>query len=99
MAPTEILAEQHFRTVMKWLDGTSYRVRLLTGRVTAAKRKALLPAIERGEIDMVIGTHALVQEHVAFRDLALVDHRRAAPIRRHPARARWPARAAIPTCW
>ena len=72
MAPTEILAEQHFRTAMKWLDGTSYRVRLLTGRVTAAKRKALLPAIERGEIDMVIGTHALVQAQVAFRDLALV---------------------------
>jgi ATP-dependent DNA helicase RecG len=72
MAPTEILAEQHYRTVMKWLDGTSYRVRLLTGRVTPAKRRELLPAIERGEIDMVIGTHALVQEHVAFRDLALV---------------------------
>jgi ATP-dependent DNA helicase RecG len=72
MAPTEILAEQHYRTVMKWLDGTKYRVRLLTGRVTAAKRKELLPAIARGEIDLVIGTHALVQEHVTFRDLALV---------------------------
>jgi ATP-dependent DNA helicase RecG len=72
MAPTEILAEQHFRTVMRWLDGTKYRVRLLTGRVTAAKRKELLPAIARGEIDLVIGTHALVQEHVTFRDLALV---------------------------
>jgi len=72
MAPTEILAEQHYRTVMRWLDGTRYRVRLLTGRVTAAKRKELLPAIARGEIDLVIGTHALVQEHVAFRDLALV---------------------------
>ncbi|MEZ5288521.1 MAG: ATP-dependent DNA helicase RecG [Vicinamibacterales bacterium] len=72
MAPTEILAEQHFRTVMKWLDGTRYRVRLLTGRVTAAQRRDLLPAIARGEINLVIGTHALVQEHVAFRDLALV---------------------------
>jgi ATP-dependent DNA helicase RecG len=72
MAPTEILAEQHFRTVMNWLDGTKYRVRLLTGRVTAAKRRELLPAIARGEIDLVIGTHALVQEHVTFRDLALV---------------------------
>jgi ATP-dependent DNA helicase RecG len=72
MAPTEILAEQHYRTVMKWLGGTSHRVRLLTGRVTAARRRELLPAIERGEIGMVIGTHALVQEHVAFRDLALV---------------------------
>ena len=72
MAPTEILAEQHYRTVMKWLDGTKYRVRLLTGRVTAAQRRNLLPAITRGEIHLVIGTHALVQEHVAFRDLALV---------------------------
>lgn len=72
MAPTEILAEQHYRTVMKWLDGTKYRVRLLTGRVTAAVRRDLLPAITRGEINLVIGTHALVQEHVAFRDLALV---------------------------
>ncbi len=72
MAPTEILAEQHFRTIMRWLDGTKYRVRLLTGRVTAAKRRDLLPAIARGEIDLVIGTHAIVQAHVVFRDLALV---------------------------
>ena len=72
MAPTEILAEQHFRTVMKWLDGTKYRVRLLTGRVTAAQRRELLPAIERGDIPFVIGTHALVQQHVSFRNLALV---------------------------
>ncbi|HQZ40656.1 MAG TPA: ATP-dependent DNA helicase RecG [Vicinamibacterales bacterium] len=72
MAPTEILAEQHFRTVMRWLEGTRYRVRLLTGRVTAAQRRDLLPAIARGEIQLVIGTHALVQEHVVFRDLALV---------------------------
>jgi len=72
MAPTEILAEQHYRTVMKWLDGTKYRVRLLTGRVTAAQRRDLLPAIERGEIHFVIGTHALVQEHVTFKALALV---------------------------
>jgi ATP-dependent DNA helicase RecG len=72
MAPTEILAEQHYRTIMRWLDGTRYRVRLLTGRVTAAQRRDLLPAIARGEIDLVIGTHALVQQHVTFRSLALV---------------------------
>ncbi len=72
MAPTEILAEQHFRTIMRWLDGTRYRVRLLTGRVTAAQRRDLLPAIARGDIDLVIGTHALVQQHVTFRNLALV---------------------------
>ncbi|MCC7125430.1 MAG: ATP-dependent DNA helicase RecG [Acidobacteria bacterium] len=72
MAPTEILAEQHYRTVMKWLDGTRYRVRLLTGRVTAGTRKELLPAIARGEINLLIGTHALVQEHVVFKALSLV---------------------------
>lgn len=72
MAPTEILAEQHYRTIMRWLDGTRYRVALLTGRVTAAQRRDLLPAIARGEIDLVIGTHALVQQHVTFRALALV---------------------------
>jgi ATP-dependent DNA helicase RecG len=72
MAPTEILAEQHYRTIMRWLDGTRYRVGLLTGRVTAAQRRDLLPAIARGEIDLVIGTHALVQQHVTFRALGLV---------------------------
>lgn len=71
MAPTEILAEQHFRTLTRWLDGQPYRTALLSGRVTPAARKHLLPAIERGEIDLVVGTHALVQEHVVFRRLAL----------------------------
>ncbi len=72
MAPTEILAEQHYRTIMKVLDGKPYRVALLSGRVTAATRRDLLPAIERGEINLVVGTQALVQEHVKFKALALV---------------------------
>ena len=72
MAPTEILAEQHFRTIVKVLHGTPYRVALLSGRVTAATRRDLLPAIERGEINLVVGTQALVQEHVRFKALALV---------------------------
>lgn len=71
MAPTEILAEQHYRTIAKWLDGKRYRIALLSGRVTAATRRDLLPSIERGEIDLVVGTHALVQDHVKFRSLAL----------------------------
>lgn len=71
MAPTEILAEQHYRTVVKVLDGRPYRTALLTGRVTAATRRDLLPAIERGEINLVVGTQALVQEHVKFQSLAL----------------------------
>ena len=71
MAPTEILAEQHYRTVVKVLDGRPYRTALLTGRVTAATRRDLLPAIERGEVNLVVGTQALVQEHVTFKSLAL----------------------------
>ncbi len=71
MAPTEILAEQHYRTVVKILDGRPYRTALLTGRVTAATRRDLLPAIERGDVNLVVGTQALVQEHVKFKALAL----------------------------
>ena len=72
MAPTEILAEQHYRTIVRVLHGKPYRVALLSGRVTAATRRDLLPAIERGEINLVVGTQALVQEHVKFKSLALV---------------------------
>jgi len=82
MAPTEILAEQHYRTIVTTLDlsrrrganadGKPYRVALLSGRVTAATRRDLLPAIERGEVQLVVGTQALVQQHVKFKSLALV---------------------------
>jgi ATP-dependent DNA helicase RecG len=71
MAPTEILAEQHYRTIVKVLDGKPYRVALLTGRVTAAMRRDLLPSIERGDINLIVGTQALIQEHVRFKALAL----------------------------
>jgi len=71
MAPTEILAEQHYRTIVKALDGKPYRVTLLTGRVTAATRRDLLPAIERGDVNLIVGTQALIQEHVKFKSLAL----------------------------
>ena len=71
MAPTEILAEQHYRTIVKALDGQPYRTALLTGRVTAATRRDLLPSIERGDVNLAVGTHALVQEHVKFKALAL----------------------------
>jgi ATP-dependent DNA helicase RecG len=72
MAPTEILAEQHYATLVRWLGATRHRVALLSGRITAATRRTLLPAIERGDIHLVVGTHALVQEQVKFRALALV---------------------------
>jgi ATP-dependent DNA helicase RecG len=71
MAPTEILAEQHYRTIVKLLHD-KYRVALLSGKVTAATRRDLLPSIERGDVNLVVGTQALVQEHVRFKALALV---------------------------
>jgi ATP-dependent DNA helicase RecG len=71
MAPTEILAEQHLGTMSRWLASTRYRVALLSGRITAAERRTLFPAIERGDVHLVVGTHALVQEQVKFRALAL----------------------------
>jgi len=71
MAPTEILAEQHYRTIVRALDGRPYRVALLTGRVTAATRRDLLPGIERGEGNLIVGTQALIQQHVKFKALAL----------------------------
>ncbi len=72
MAPTEILAEQHFRTFESYLENTSYEVVLLTSRVKGKKRKAVLARIESGEVDLVIGTHALIEQQVEFKDLALV---------------------------
>jgi ATP-dependent DNA helicase RecG len=71
MAPTEILAEQHLITLTRWLGTSRHRVALLSGKITAAERRTLLPAIERGDIHLVVGTHALVQEQVRFRALAL----------------------------
>jgi ATP-dependent DNA helicase RecG len=71
MAPTEILAEQHFATLSRWLAPTRYRVALLSGKITAAERRTLLPAIARGDVHLVVGTHALVQDQVRFRALAL----------------------------
>ena len=71
MAPTEILAEQHAETLHKLL-GDRVRIALLTGSVTASKRQALLSALEQGEIDLLVGTHALIGEHVHFARLGLV---------------------------
>ena len=71
MAPTEILAEQHAATLQKLL-GDRVRVGLLTGSLPAARRRALQQAIAAGEIDLVVGTHALISESVQFARLGLV---------------------------
>ncbi len=72
MVPTEILAEQHARNIKRILAKTPYRVELLIGSMKAAEKKALHQALAKGEIDACIGTHALIQEKVAFKKLGLV---------------------------
>jgi len=71
MAPTEILAEQHFESIGKVLDGHGVRLELLTGSIQGAEREALLASLEAGDIDILIGTHALLTEHVRFDSLAV----------------------------
>jgi len=75
MAPTEILARQHFERIRPLAEATGLRVALITGRDKAAERRQALAALATGEIDVAVGTHALFQESVAFRDLgfAVVD--------------------------
>ena len=71
MAPTEILATQHYATVMEFLKDMNIRVTLLTGSTKKKERNRILPAIASGEIQIVIGTHALIEETVAFASLGL----------------------------
>jgi len=72
MAPTEILANQHLATLQHLLRGSDVRVALLTGSTTKKQRAELLPALERGEIDLLIGTHALIEDTVQFANVGLV---------------------------
>ncbi len=69
MAPTELLARQHYAGIAEYAEAAGLRIALLTGR--SAERARLLSALASGEIDIAIGTHALFQESVAFRDLGL----------------------------
>ena len=71
MAPTEILARQHMKTIAPLAEAAGLRVALLTGREKGRARDGLLAELASGEVNLVIGTHALFQEGVAFRDLAL----------------------------
>ena len=71
MAPTELLAEQHFRSLAPLLGRAGVRVGLLTGSGKGKARKELYAALAAGEVDLVVGTHALLSEGVAFSNLAL----------------------------
>lgn len=72
MAPTEILAEQHLRTADKLLNPLGVKSALLTGKTKAKERKEILEKLSTGEIDFLIGTHALIEDWVQFKSLGLV---------------------------
>ncbi len=71
MAPTEILARQHIKTIAPLAERAGLRVAILTGREKGKERRELLTRLEAGEIDLLVGTHALIQDDVIFKSLAL----------------------------
>jgi ATP-dependent DNA helicase RecG len=71
MAPTEILARQHIKTIAPLAERAGLRVAILTGREKGKERRDILGRLEAGEIDLLVGTHALIQDDVAFKALAL----------------------------
>ena len=72
MAPTEILAEQHAMSLGSWLTAAGIRIGLLTGRVRGAERTRLLARLAAGELDVLVGTHALIESPVRFNRLGLI---------------------------
>ncbi len=75
MAPTEILAEQHVATLQAFLEDMPIRVALLTGAVKGKRRQAVLDSLTTGELNILVGTHAIIEENVAFHRLgiAIID--------------------------
>lgn len=72
MAPTEVLATQHYETFTKLFSGTGIKCELLVGSTKAKEKKEIKERLKKGEIDLIIGTHALIQEDVEFERLGLV---------------------------
>lgn len=72
LAPTELLAEQHFNTFTKWFETLGVKVGLLCGHIKTSTRKKTLELIKNGEVDLIIGTHAIFQKGVQFKKLALI---------------------------
>ncbi len=71
MAPTEVLAQQHFANISKYLDPTGVKVALLTGSTKNSERKKIHAGLQDGSIGIIVGTHALIEDTVAFRNLGL----------------------------
>jgi ATP-dependent DNA helicase RecG len=72
MAPTEILANQHYNNLIKLLEDTKVNVELLTGSTSKKEKQMIYEALKNGDVDIVIGTHALIQEEVEYHNLGLV---------------------------
>ena len=72
MVPTEILARQHYATLSKMTDGVPVRIAILTGTTKTKERREILTALAEGEIDILVGTHALIEDRVQFSNLGLV---------------------------
>jgi ATP-dependent DNA helicase RecG len=72
MAPTEILANQHYQNISKMLSGLNVRIELLTGSTKLAKRKEITTGLTDGSLQILIGTHALIEENVQFKNLGFV---------------------------
>ncbi len=72
MVPTEILAEQHYKNAINYLAGHGVTVALLTGKTKASERRELFEKLATGQIDLLIGTHALLEDDVVFKSLSLV---------------------------
>ncbi|MBE6741595.1 MAG: ATP-dependent DNA helicase RecG [Ruminococcaceae bacterium] len=72
MAPTEILASQHFESLSRLFENTDINIALLTGSTKAKEKREIKEALMSGEIDLIVGTHALIQNDVEFKELALV---------------------------
>ena len=71
MAPTEVLAQQHYRNILKFLNPTGVRSALLTGSSKASERREVHAGLEDGSIGIIVGTHALIEDNVIFRNLGL----------------------------
>ncbi|MBQ2848685.1 MAG: ATP-dependent DNA helicase RecG [Clostridia bacterium] len=71
MAPTEVLAMQHYKTLTKMFENTDIEISLLTGSTPAAEKKKIKASLKNGKTDLIIGTHALIQKDVEFNNLAL----------------------------
>lgn len=72
MAPTEILAQQHYKTISRFLEKYPYRIELLTGSTTQKNANNILEGLKNGDVSIVIGTHALIEDKVVYRNLGLV---------------------------